>query len=106
MIEPFATAAGAAFYNRYKSRRQIWLVDLLWMRQPPPRARKETARNAAASACPPYAIQNQIFSSMFRGTCSGQISASSAALPVQISASAALTKLVRLNTFQKRKRPK
>lgn len=49
-----------------------------------------------------YAIQNHIFSSMLRGTCSGHTSASSAALPDHISASAGLTILVRLKIFQNR----
>jgi hypothetical protein len=48
----------------------------------------------AQKCCSAYAIQNQTFSRKFLGICSGQTSASRAALPVQRSASEALTNLV------------
>ena len=51
-----------------------------------------------------YAIQNQTFSIQFFGICTGQTSASSAALPDQMSASEALTNFVRLKSFQAMKK--
>lgn len=53
-----------------------------------------------------YAIQNHTRSAQFLATRSGHCTASNAALPVVISASAALTGRVRLNSFQNRYRPK
>ena len=47
-----------------------------------------------------YAIQYHTFSMKFLGLFSGHSSASSAALPVQMSASLALTKGVRFTIFQ------
>ena len=49
---------------------------------------------------PIYAIQYHTFSAKFLGLLSGQTSASSAALPVQMSASLGLMKDVRLMIFQ------
>lgn len=49
-----------------------------------------------------YAIQYHTRSMKFLGLFSGQISASSAALPVQMSASLAFTNGVRFVTFQPR----
>lgn len=51
-----------------------------------------------------YAIQNQTRSIQFLGVIVGQISASSAALPDQMSASEALTNFVRLKIFQQMKK--
>ena len=60
--------------------------------QPPPSNNK--IKDARNNGCSAYAIQNQILSRKFLGICSGQTSASRAALPVQRSASDALTNLV------------
>ena len=61
-----------------------------------------TMRNDTLHRCNTHAIQNQIFSITFLGFSSGHTTASIAALPVQISASSALTGLVLLKIFQNR----
>jgi hypothetical protein len=55
---------------------------------------KEIAKTLETITRSSHAIQNQTLSRKFLGTCSGQTSASRAALPVQRSASDALTNLV------------